>query len=149
MPFSRMRPKPTALALLPLLVSAAAFAHDLQYAVEPGPAIVVRLFYADHAAFAGQTWEVFRQGETIPYQSGRTDPLGRLSFLPDRPGEWRLRATSGDGHGLEFSLRTDASQSVAGIERPLFDQYAKPITGAALLFGMFGLAALFVRKPKA
>lgn len=131
-----------------LLASAPAYAHDLQYAVESGPAVIVRLFYTDQARFSYEGYEVFRKGEKIPYQVGRTDALGRLAFVPDRAGEWRIKTTSGDGHGVDFSLGTDAAQAIAATERPLFDRYARPITGAAILFGLFGLLSLFVKRKK-
>ena len=123
-------------------------AHDLQHLVEPGPAVIVRLFYSDTAVFAYEGYEVFRAGEKIPYQVGRTDALGRLAFVPDRAGEWRVKATSGDGHGTDFTLTTDAAHTVTGAERSFFDRHARIVAGVGLLFGLFGLLTLFVRKKE-
>ena len=134
-----------ALCLMALL-PASALAHDLQYAIEPGKAVVVRLFYTDTAKFSFEGYEVFRDGEKIPFQVGRTDALGRLAFLPDRAGTWRVKATSGDGHGVEFTLKADADAVVSGVERPFFDRHARVVAGVGILLGLFGLLSLFVRR---
>ena len=134
------------LALLGLVNSAAA--HDLQYAIDSGPAVIVRLFYADSAQYTYEGYEVFRDGEKMPYQVGRTDANGRLAFLPDRAGKWRIKAISNDGHGIDFTLTSDASAVVSGAERPFFDRHARIIAGVGILFGLFGLLSLFLRRKR-
>jgi nickel transport protein len=130
------------------LPPAPALAHDLQYAVEPGRALVVRLFYSDSARFSYEGYEVFRGDETVPFQVGRTDALGRLAVLPDRAGRWRIKATSGDGHGVNITVEVDAAAVVTAVDRPLFDRYARVLTGVGLLFGLFGLLSLYHLRRK-
>lgn len=135
-----------ALGLLPW--PAPAGAHDLQYAVERGAAVVVRLSYGDHAALAYQSYEVLRVGDEEPFQVGRTDALGRLAFLPDRAGDWRVKVASVDGHGVDFTLTAGADAMVTAGARPFFDRHARLLAGAGLLFGVFGLWSLFLRRRR-
>ena len=96
-----------------LLMPLPAFAHDLQYTVVGGQAVVIKLFYADNTPFTFEGYEIFRDGEKLPYQVGRTDSQGRIAFLPDQAANWRVKAISEDGHGLDFKLSTDSAAAKA------------------------------------
>jgi len=132
--------------LLGGLLPGRALAHDLHYSVEQGPAVCVRLYYGGGEEFSFETYEVYRSGEEIPFQVGRTDMRGRLVFLPDRPGAWRVKAFSEDGHGVDISVTSDAKGGVEGATEPRFDRRARIIMGVSLIFGIFGLINLLVRR---
>jgi nickel transport protein len=123
-----------------------ALAHDLQYRVDEGGAVYVKLFFGDGSDFTFESYEVYRAGEDIPFQVGRTDAKGRLAFLPDQPGEWRVKAFSEDGHGVDFSLSTDMQGGLEDTDKPVFERYARLITGVAVIFGIFGLINLLARR---
>lgn len=130
-----------------LLLPAVLRAHELRYEVAEGRAVSVQIFSSSSTGLAGQAYEIYRPGEKDePFQSGRTDAHGRLVFLPDRPGEWRITVFSEDGHGLDFLLRTDASGTVEPADRPLLDRHAGLVIGVALIFGLFGLVNLTARR---
>lgn len=122
-------------------------AHDLHYTAASGQATVIRLFYVDNTPFTFEGYEIYRDGETLPYQVGRTDGQGRIAFLPDRAGAWRVKALSEDGHGLEFKLTTDAAAALSDLEKPLFERYSRIAVGVAVILGLFGALALFL-KPR-
>lgn len=133
------------LCLLPALAQA----HDLSYMVTQNPAVVVHLFHHDGSAFGQQRYEVYRDGNAEPHQAGRTDARGRIVFLPDAAGTWRVRTFSGDGHGLSFAFTTDAAAQLTGYERPFYERHARTLVGVSLIFGVFGLVSLFVRRKPA
>jgi len=136
-----------AVTVLAVEMSKPAIAHDLRHEEFSGQhAVVVRLFYSDGNAFSYESYEVYRAGEKIPFQVGRTDALGRLVFIPDRAGTWRVRAFSEDGHGVDFSLSAAAGGEVTGSSRPLIERYPRVLTGLGLVFGLFGLANLFLSR---
>lgn len=135
------------LAALPLLIGVAA-AHDLQYSVTGAQAVVVKLFYIDNTPFSFEGYEIYPAGEKLPWQVGRTDALGRLAFLPDRAGNWRIKAISEDGHGLDFSVRTDAAARVEVADKPAYERYGRVVVGVAVLLGLFGFLALFVKRRR-
>ena len=139
---------------LPLLLAALALAppadaHDLQYTVSGGQAVVVKLFYVDNTPFTFEGYEIYREGAKLPYQVGRTDGQGRIAFLPDRAATWRIKAISEDGHGLDFKLATDAAATVTDTEKPFIERYGRVAVGVALILGLFGVLNLFLRKKKA
>jgi len=94
--------------LLCLWLPERAAAHDLRHSIEEGAAVTVKLFSADGNEFSFESYEVYYEGEEIPFQVGRTDARGRLVFLPDRAGTWRVKAFSKDGHGADFARRRDS-----------------------------------------
>ena len=69
--------------------------HDLHHELgRAEEAISVRLFVDHDHPFAFEGYEVYRGGEGSAFQTGRTDALGRLIFLPDRAGMWRVKVFS-------------------------------------------------------
>ncbi|NWG39560.1 MAG: hypothetical protein HXY27_06315 [Hydrogenophilaceae bacterium] len=125
-----------------------ASAHDLQYTVTGGQAVVVKLFYADNTAFSFEAYEIYPEGEKLPVQVGRTDARGRIAFLPERAGTWRVKAISKDGHGLDFTLTTDAAATLTGSDKPVFERYGRIVVGVALILGLFGFINLYLKRKK-
>jgi nickel transport protein len=140
----------TAIFLITALLCLArpALAHDLQYSVSGGQAVVVKLFFVDDTPFNFEGYEIYRAGEKLPYQVGRTDSRGRIAFLPDRAGTWRVKAFSEDGHGLDFTLKTDAAARVEASDKPAYERYGRVVVGIAVILGLFGFLSLYVRKKK-
>lgn len=81
-------------------------AHEVDHAITREGAVVVHLD-EEGVPFARESYQVFRPGEDTPFQTGRTDAQGRLAFLPDRTGAWRVRAFSEDGHGVDLAVPVD------------------------------------------
>jgi len=131
------------------LLSGTARGHELLRTVSQENAVVVTFHYADDTPFSHQGYEIVRAGEEDPFQTGRTDRLGRVVFVPDRQATWRIRAISPDGHGSEFTLEAGEAGVAPEAAKPLFDRYPRLFAGLALIFGLFGLASLFVKKRQA
>lgn len=137
-------------------------AHGLRHTVTEGESVVIKLSYRNGAAFAGEAYEIYRAGDSDPYQSGRTDPLGRIVFIPDSSGTWRIKAFSEDGHGLDISIDANpSSESPDTGKAPVDTLELHPATDKApvgsgwriimafsLLFGVFGVVSIFMRKKK-
>ncbi len=127
-------------------VAAPAGAHEVLQRVARQEAVVVTLQYADGSPFAYELYEVLPPGETLPFQTGRADALGRVAFLPDRPGEWRVKTSSEDGHGAELSIAVDTAGAAAASPRSLWERAGRLVAGVAILFGLFGVVTLFARR---
>ena len=80
------------------------------------------------------------------FQSGRTDVLGRITFLPDQAGEWRVKVYSEDGHGVDLVLPLDEHSEASGMDQPLFTRYARIVAGVGIILGVFGLISLVRRR---
>ncbi|MBM4116257.1 hypothetical protein FJ251_00700 [bacterium] len=156
------------LACIACTAAGRAHAHGVRHAVSHASAVVVTIRHVDGAPLVGAQYRMFAPGADSPFQSGRTDAAGRVGFLPDRPGEWRLTAASEDGHGADIAIAIDSSLAVplaadstvaarppllmipgsaaAAKVRPLWDRAAPIVAGVGLLFGLFGVVVLFARR---
>lgn len=143
------------LAFLLLLVARSGLvpAHELQFQVTAAPAAVIQLRYADGQPFAFEAYALYPGTAEMPAQVGRTDAQGRLVFLPEGKGEWRLKAFAADGHGLDQRLQVapaDGDALPAGTPEAGLERFARVILGLSLILGSFGLYQLFIcRKRKA
>ena len=134
------------LVLPAALLAGMLHAHALMHTAQPGSAVIVELRYGDGSPFSYESAEIYRPGETVPFLAGRTDANGRLAFIPDRPGDWRVRAFSEDGHGGDFTVPANAADvSAAAAELGILGRLA---VGLSLMFGVFGLWSLFLRKKR-
>jgi nickel transport protein len=133
------------LALLAALLAGTLQAHSLSHSAQPGSAIIVELRYADGSPFSYESAEVYRPAETVPFLAARTDANGRLAFVPDRSGDWRVRAFSEDGHGGDFTVAAapdgESSAPSAGL-----GTIPGILLGIAAIFGIFGIWSLFFRR---
>ena len=120
-------------------------AHALSHAAQTGTAVIVELRYGDGSPFSYEAAEVYRPGETVPFLAGRTDANGRLVFVPDRAGDWRVRAFSEDGHGGDFSVAAAPERGASAPSAGL-GTLGRLAVGLSVIFGAFGIWSLFVRK---
>jgi nickel transport protein len=65
-------------------------------------------------------------------------------FVPDVDGDWRLRAFSEDGHGADVTVSASVSGAVTSASTS--SRARQVLTGLSVLFGVFGLIALFYRR---
>jgi nickel transport protein len=137
---------PAAAALLFLCPPAAA--HQVEHEIVSGEAILITLRYADGTPFSFESYEIFAAGESIPVQVGRSDARGRIAFAPSQPGQWRLRAFSEDGHGVDFPFDAGAVAATHAARSAGMPRTLKILVGLALLFGLFGVVSLFYRSRR-
>lgn len=149
------------LAILLCNCSSAA-AHGLRHTVTEGRSVVIELSYANGVKFADKTYEIYRADGGTLYQTGRTDPSGRIAFIPGGGGLWRIKAFSEDGHGLDITIDANAPASHADTAGAPADtsvehiamgkaptgRWTRIIMILALIFGVFGTVNLFMRKKK-
>jgi len=140
-----------AATLLLSLVSGQAWSHELDHEVVYAEAVVVRFHFADGSPFSYESFEVTKPGEKIPFQVGRTDAEGRVVFVPDVDGEWRVRVFSEDGHGADFAVDVAAAREGGGTDVGGAAALPRPVrvlVGLAVIFGVFGTLSLFARRKE-
>ncbi len=129
-----------------LLVIMLAFAHELQHSVHrEGKCLTVSFFFPDNTKFSYEKYEVYKDGEKLPFQVGRTDALGRVVFCPGSSGVWKVKTMSEDGHGSEVSIDFEGGL-VEERGKNLFERYEKVFIGVGILLGIFGFFELFIRR---
>ena len=133
---------------LPCLVLAFAMvgnaqAHRMDQAVSQDEAMVVSLSFAYGHPPSYESYRIFAPGQEVAFQTGRTDALGRLSFLPDRPGAWRVVVSTDDGHGVEMTIDVDESMTITEVTAPGHTHWAGVLAGIGYLLGLAGLLVLW------
>lgn len=131
-----------------LFLAASAQAHEVHHRIEATDAVVITLTYANGQPFAYEKYALTPAGQETPQQVGNTDALGRIAFVPGAMLTWRLQATSADGHGVnqEFTVPVPATGTRATPEVATMPRWLLAGFGLALIFGLFGLFQLFMRK---
>ena len=137
-----------ALITVVCMIALPAAAHNLDHEVTADEAVIVAFSFGDGSPFSYEQFEVYREGESTPFQTGRTDALGRMTLLPDRAGTWRIKVHSEDGHGAELTLPLDEQRRVDSVPQPFFARYAPLLTGLGIILGTFGLISLLMRKTQ-
>jgi nickel transport protein len=134
--------------LLFFLAASPASAHEMRFQVTEGEALTVRFNFPDDDRPYFEAYEIFPPGADSPFQTGRVNAAGEVSFRPDRQGEWRLRVATEDGHGTVVRVLAGAEGSVDW--QPLGASRAERILAAlGYLLGVFGLLALWrTRRPR-
>ena len=131
-----------------LILSSTAAAHEIERSITRQEAVVVRLSYGDGTAFSYESYEVIRPGEEVPFQTGRTDAEGRISFLPDTEGTWRVRAFSEDGHGADLEVDVGANGLSLEAERRPDGRWTRVLIGLGVLLVLFGMLRLLFRRSR-
>lgn len=131
-----------------LLTTVSAAAHDLGGVTSREEAVVVTLAFGDGTCLSYENYEVYRPGEDIPFQVGRTDGSGRVVFVPDRAGTWRVRAFSADGHGIDMTVEIDEGGVPARADGRVPSRRAGLVAGVGIVFGVFGVISLLSRRRK-
>jgi nickel transport protein len=134
----------TAWFTLPLL------SHTVNYEVQQ-KGMAVRIFYAAKDPASYSEFELWGPGDTLPYQTGRTDKNGMAAFVPDRSGTWKLKVLGESAHGyhgVTIDIKVDSSLNLESFSKPLVATSTKLITGISLIFGLFGIFALIQSRRK-
>lgn len=129
--------------LLALAVIVSAQAHRMDHVVSQDEAMVVSLSFGHGHPPLHESFRVYAPDQEVAFQNGRTDALGRLSFLPDRPGTWRVVVSTDDGHGVELDIDVDESMTVIEVISPGHTHWSLVVAGIGYLFGLAGLLVLW------
>jgi nickel transport protein len=127
-----------------LLPGSSALGHALLHDSSVAEAVVVQFDFPDGDKPYFEAYRVMAPDDTRPFQSGRINALGEMSFRPDRPGAWRVVVATEDGHGAEVRVDVDPEGVVTvGGDGAGLSQAARLTAGIGYLLGVFGILALW------
>lgn len=124
--------------------------HSIHYAVVQN-GISVRFFYSANDPASYSEYEVYGPGDNQPHQTGRTDRNGYVSFFPERPGIWKVKMmgeSSHGFHGVTIDVNVNQSLGLESFSKPLVATHTKLITGVSIIFGLFGIYALWRSRKR-
>jgi nickel transport protein len=134
-----------------LVTVSGAEAHSVEYQVE-NRGISARFFFLPNDPANYSAYEILAPGDDVPYQKGRTDKNGVVSFLPDRPGKWRIKVMAESEHGGHAaSVEIDVKEGLLmeSFSKPLVAAHTKLFVGGGLLLSAFGMWALWTARRAA
>lgn len=121
------------------------FAHTIHYAVQQ-KGIAVKIFYSEKDPASYAQYEIYGPADDLPYQTGRTDKNGLVSFVPDRAGPWRIKVWGDSSHGLHgltMEINVSEALDLQSFSKPLVATHTQLIVGVSIIFGLFGIYALW------
>ncbi len=138
------------IVVVALLAPVTVLAHEVLHQVERGRAVAVRAYESDGESLAHAAYEVYSPADAgTPHQTGRTDRSGWLAFVPDVPGQWRVKVIDDTGHGLDVVVDAAPAASGARATAPASGAafVLRPVAGVAVIAALFGiLLAIYRRK---
>jgi len=146
-----VRPAAAAALSAAVLLAAPALAHETLHELDRARAIAVRAFESDGEPLGDAAWEVYSPADPrAPWQRGRTDRNGWLSFVPDAPGRWRVRVIEPAGHGLDLFVEAGAAapESAAGAPPSGAAFVLRPLAGLAAIGLLFAVIFLVQRRRR-
>jgi nickel transport protein len=136
-------------ALLPLLLvglivsGTAVAAHELGHRLTESEAVTVQFHFQGEDGPFFEPYEIFSPGSETPFQVGRVNARGEVTFRPEQEGEYRLRVVTEDGHGATVRIEVDAAGEVLWREGYNIGRLGRILAGLGYLFGLFGLLAIW------
>jgi nickel transport protein len=122
-------------------------AHQISMRQDQTQATRVTLSYADGSPFAYESYALYPTDADLPTQLGRTDALGRFLFIADGSGEWRIKAFSENGHGIDTRFQVlPADTQVQATGGCQLNRMLALLAGLGAVFGIFGLIQLSLRR---
>lgn len=136
------------LTWLLFLVALPCGAHEVHHDISVTGAVVVQLRYADNRPYSYEGYELYPADKDVPAQVGRTDAEGRVVFLPGENRQWRLKAFSADGHGVDLRFESPAVAGATAGSDGGTGRTALAVLGLGLILGVFGVVQLFLKRRK-
>ncbi|MDR1509245.1 MAG: hypothetical protein LBS53_06365 [Synergistaceae bacterium] len=141
-----------------LLASAfpdAVLAHGVGYRVSSKKAVTLEFYYSTGETMAYLESKTYSPSDgRNAFQSGRTDEFGRVSFVPDSEGEWRIVVKDADGHvanavvPVTSEFLSGGGVSVSSTVQSSLPQGAELFFRAALGVSLLFNIAVLVRMRK-
>jgi len=75
--------------------------------VQHTDAVTVEFYFPDDDKPLFEPYQIYGPDSDIPFQTGRINAIGEVSFRPDRPGNWRVQVNTSDGHDIQVQVQTD------------------------------------------
>lgn len=127
------------------------FSHALNYDLEKNSGVAISLSFDKNAPASWADYKIYAPNMSMPYQQGKSDSSGIISFLPNKNGEWKIYVEADAGHGKHSQeiLVNIAENETAKIEnKPMFSRFQASLSGIGIIFGIFGIWFGFKERSK-
>jgi nickel transport protein len=138
--------------LILLATPDAATAHGVGYRLSSKQAVTLEFYYSTGETMSYIEAKAYSPGdEKNAFQSGRTDEFGRVSFVPDSEGEWRVVVKDDEGHmadavvPITSEFLSGVSEGGVSVQSNLpqgWDLVLRALLGVSILFNIAALTRL-------
>jgi nickel transport protein len=122
--------------------------HGVGLHIDRQEAGVIQLHHDDATPMAEAGYELSVVGASAPYQSGKTDALGRVVFIPGDVRAWRLRVFSEDGHGIDTTFELTPGAISHSHADHVDSDITKLVLGIGILLSGFGILMMFTKRKR-
>jgi nickel transport protein len=136
------------LSIILMVYAPMILSHGVGLDIERHEADVIQLHHDDDTPLAEVAYELTAAGASTPYQSGKTDALGRVVFISGDVSEWRLRVFSEDGHGLDTTFELTPGVASHSLTDHAESDITKLVLGIGILLSGFGIMMLFAKRKQ-
>lgn len=107
----------------------------------------IRFFYEDGTPLSFADYKIYSPDGKI-FSEGYLDKNGRVLFLPDRIGKWKIEIDDGMGHGIVKEIEIKNLEKEKVIKEFKIPIYFKILFGISIIFGFTGIFFYIVTNKK-
>ena len=141
------------LALIALIIFSLnnfAYAHGTGWREVELKAAALEFLYSDGELMSYCEAKIYSpRDDKIAFQTMRTDELGRVAFVPNQQGQWRVVVSDNQGHRAEAKINVTQDLNNNLNNNNLISQqdiYIRAVLGVSLLFNIAAIILLRRRK---
>lgn len=147
-----MRARGIAAIVACVAMAGRAQAHGVGHRRSSLPPVALELAYSTGEPMSYAEARVFSPSDgDHPHQSGRTDAAGRVAFVPDAAGTWRVVVSDGQGHQATATIDVGEGDVGRSIDVHNHDRaggglVVRAALGASLLLNVAAVVTLVRRR---
>ncbi len=107
----------------------------------------IRVYYEEGEPFSFAYYKIYSPDGKI-FAEGKTDKMGRILFMPDRKGKWKIEVDDGLGHGFIKVFNIEKQKEHIVSQKENFPFYLKLIVGVSLIIGFTGIFFYIMARKK-
>jgi len=107
----------------------------------------IKFFYEDGNPLSFAEYKIYSPDNKI-FSQGELDKLGRVLFLPNEPGKWKIEVDDGMGHGIIKEIEIKDVKNIV-FSKSSYPLYLKILTGLGIIFGLTGIIFYIIGRKYA
>ncbi|HPF07722.1 MAG TPA: hypothetical protein PK293_16895 [Spirochaetota bacterium] len=137
----------TAMIILFITSSDVLYSHGVEYKISKNKVYTVSMNYSDGEIMNYTNYKIYSPGSESVFQSGLTDKNGKISFIPDAAGEWKVDVNDDTGHAASVIVKAGQVSDVSIASGNSLNIFQKIIMAICVIWGAAG-TALYFRSRK-
>lgn len=133
----------TAIIIFFIISADFSYSHGVEYKISKNEVYTVSMNYGDGEGMNYTGYKIYSPGSDTVFQSGLTDKNGKLSFIPDAAGEWRVEVNDDTGHAAAVIVKTDKISDGNIASGNSLNIIQKIIMAVCVIWGAAGTAFYF------